>query len=237
MNLGSVWRTGIALPVRRPLLFLLVSLLLAGTDLMLWRLGIYDGASPAGGDVATVLAIKLALLFLWALAALRMADAPERPVGDALRVDKRQALWLAGTLLALALLFGLRLALTKLATLALPAPRTALVVGLLLYLIVSLLLLVRALPGWAGALLGDREAALGWSWRATRGRVAGSTAIVLLAILPPLALHVGLNLFWLAELPSLRLALLLADGAVMALTVAIAMASYRCLWLRAKAAP
>ena len=41
-------------------------------------------------------------------------DSPEASLGAALRLSRRQLGWLAGTLLALPLLFGLRLALTRL---------------------------------------------------------------------------------------------------------------------------
>jgi hypothetical protein len=229
----SIWRTAMALPFRRPFLFLFVSLLLAGTDIMLWRMGVYDGArAPAGANAAFLIA-KVAILLVWALLSLRLVDGPDRLIGAALRLNRRQLGWLAGTLPALALLFGLRLALTRLAALAL-APRAALIVGLILYLAISLTLLVRLLPAWIGVLLGDDEASIGWSWRATRGRVASLVLLVILAIAPIAALHIGLNLFWLAEAPAVRAATLLADGAVMALFVAIAMASYRALYLRAK---
>lgn len=234
MTLVSIWRAAIALATRRPFLFLIVSLLLAGTDVMLWRMGVYDGAKAPAGAGAAFLIAKLAILLVWALLALRLVDGPGRSAGAALRLDRRQLGWLAGTLLALPLLFGLRLALTRLAALALQ-PRPALIAGLILYLAISLTLLVRLLPAWIGVLLGDDEATLGWSWRATRGRVVSSVLLVILAIAPAAALHVGLNLFWLADAPAIRAGMLLADGAVMALLVGIAVASYRALYLRAKA--
>ena len=234
MTLLSIWRAAIALPARRPFLFLVVSLLLAGTDLMLWRMGIYDGAkAPAGTGVAFLIA-KLAILLSWALLALRLVDGPDRSIGAALRLDRRQLGWLAGTLPALALLFGLRLALTRLAGLALE-PRTALIAALVLYLVISLILLVRLLPAWIGVLLGDNGASLGWSWRATKGAVTPSVLLVITAIAPAAALHIALNLSWLADAPAFRAATLLVDGVVMALLVAIAMAAYRALYLRAKA--
>ena len=233
MTLLSIWRTAIALPRRRPLLFLIVSLLLAGTDLMLWRMGVYDGAKAPAGAGAAFLIAKLAILLVWALLALRLVDRPGRSIGLALRLERRQLGWLAGTLPALTLLFGLRLALTRLAGLVLE-PRAALVAGLVLYLAISLTLLVRLLPAWIGVLLGDDEASLGWSWRATKGRVIGSVLLVILAIAPAAALHIGLNLFWLAQAPTVRAATLLVDGAVMALLVTIAITSYRALYLRAK---
>ena len=234
MTLLSIWRAAIALPARRPFLFLIVSLLLAGTDLMLWRMGVYDGAKAPAGAVAAFLIAKLAILLSWALLALRLVDGPDRSIGAALRLDRRQLGWLAGTLPALALLFGLRLALTRLAGLALE-PKPALIAGLVLYLLIALTLLVRLLPAWVGVLLGDDAASLGWSWRAMKGRVIGSVLLIILAIAPAAALHIGLNLFWLAQAPAVRAATLLIDGAVMALLVAIAMASYRALYLRAKA--
>lgn len=234
MALLSIWRAAVALPARRPFLFLIVSLLLAGTDVMLWRMGVYDGAKASGGAGAAFLIAKLAILLVWALLALRLVDGPDRSIGAALRLDRRQWGWLVATLFALFLLLGLRLALTRLAGLAL-APRAALIAGLILYLAISLTLLVRLLPAWIGVLLGDHEASLGWSWRATRGKAAGSVLLVILAIAPAAALHVGLNLFWLAGAPAVRAIMLLVDGAVMALLVAIAVTSYRALYLRAKA--
>ena len=166
-----------------------------------------------------------------------MLEEPGRPLATALRVDGRQLRWLDGRLLALPPLFLLRLALTRLAGLALPDPRTALVAGMILYLLLSLARIVRLLPALIGVLLGDREAGLGWSWRATRDRTIGSVALILFALAPLLGLHVGINLFWLAEAPIVRLVLLVTDGPVMALVMMVAMASYRALWLRAKAAP
>lgn len=234
MTLLSIWRAAFALPARRPLLFLIVSLLLAGTDVMLWRMGVYDGAKASGGASAAFLIAKLAILLVWALLALRLVDAPGRSIGAALRLDRRQLAWLVVTLLALPLLFGLRLALTRLAGLAL-APRATLIAGLVLYLVISLTLLVRLLPAWIGMLLEDQEASLGWAWRETRGKVTGSVLLVILAIAPVAALHIGLNLFWLAEAPAVRAMTLLVDGLVMALLVAIAVTSYRALYVRAKA--
>ena len=136
---------------------------------MLWRMGVYDGARAPAGASAAFLIAKLAILLVWALLALRLVDSPDRSIGSALRLDRRQLGWLAGTLPALALLFGLRLALTRLAGLALEA-RAALIAGLVLYLLIALTLLVRLLPAWVGVLLGDAAASLGWSWRATKGR-------------------------------------------------------------------
>jgi hypothetical protein len=234
MTVLSIWGAAIVLPLRRPLVFLIVSLLLAGTDLMLWRMGVYDGArAPAGAGAAFMIA-KLAILLVWALLGLRLVDRPDRPIGSALHLDRRQLGWIAATLPALAVLFGLRLALTRLAGLAFES-RTALIAGLILYLAISLALLVRLLPAWIGVLLGDREASLGWSWRAMKGRVVSSVLLVILAIAPAAALHIGLNLFWLTDATAVRAAMLLADGAVMALFLTIAMASYRALYLRAKA--
>lgn len=239
MGVVSIWRAAGSLAVRRPFLFLAISVALAATDVLLWRMGLFDApaARPGGGAMAAFVAIKLALLCTWALAALRLAEAPDLPLGATLSLDGRQVRWLAGALSIFPLLLALRLVLTKLAALALPEPRTALIAGLALYLLLSLALLVRLLPGWVGALLGDRKATLPWSWRATRGHVLASAALVVTAIAPPIALHVGLNLFWLAEAPPPRLLSLVADGALMALAVLVAMASYRALWLRAKAAP
>jgi hypothetical protein len=236
MNPIAIWRVALMATARRPLLFLLFSLLLAGTDLMLWRMGAYDGgAMQAGaGARAAFLGGKLIVLLVWALLALRLAQAPDAPLGKALRLDRRQAGWIAGLLLLLPFLFGLRVALTRLAGLAIPDSRTALITALILYLAVSLALLVRLLPAWIGVLLGDRGASFGWSWRATKGKVIRSVLLVVAAITPAAALHIGLNLFWMANAPLLRAALLLADGGVMALLMAIAMASYRALYLRAR---
>jgi hypothetical protein len=237
MSPAAIWRAVARMAAHRPLLFLLVSLLLAGTDLMLWLMGVYDGgAAQAGaGARAAFLAAKLLVLLVWALLTLRLAQAPDAPVGEALRLDRRQAGWIAGVLLLLPFLFGLRIALTRLAGLAIPDSRMALVAALILYLAVSLALLVRLLPAWIGVLLGDRAASLAWSWRATKGQVVRSVLLVIAAIAPAAALHIGLNLFWMANAPVLRAALLLADGAAMALLMAIAMAGYRALYLRAKA--
>jgi hypothetical protein len=223
-----------ALPLRRPLLFLIVSLLLAGTDVLLWRMGVYAGARASAGASAAFVIAKLGILLVWALLGLRLMDSPEASLGAALRLSRRQLGWLAATLLALPLLFGLRLALTQLAGLALE-PRTALIAALVLYLAISLILLVRLLPAWIGVLLGDNGASLGWSWRATKGAVTPSVLLVITAIAPAAALHIALNLFWLADAPAFRAATLLVDGVVMALLVAIAMAAYRALYLRAKA--
>lgn len=232
----SIWRDQAALVARRPCLFLLVSLALAGTDLLLWRIGVYDGMQATTEASRGFLLAKLAILLGWALLALRLVGAPERPIGSALRLDRRQLGWLAGALLALPLLFGLRFALTKLAGLGL-APRAALLAGLILYLVISLILLVRLFPALIGTLLGDRTVSLRWSWRATGGRVPSAVLLVLLALAPLLALHVGLNLMSMTQGAALRATLLLADGAVMALLMATAMAAYRTLYLMAKAAP
>jgi hypothetical protein len=238
MNTLAIWRAAAGLAARRPFLFLFASLLLAGTDLILWRMGVYDGgaARANAGAKAAFLAGKLVVLLVWALLALRLAQAPVAPLREALRLDRRQAGWIAGMLLLLPFLFALRVALTRLAALVIPDPDRALIAALILYLAVSLALLVRLLPAWIGVLLGDREASLAWSWRATQKRVAGSVLLVIAAIAPAAALHIGLNMFWMARAPFLRVAALLADGAAMALLMAIAMASYRALYLRAKRA-
>jgi hypothetical protein len=230
----AAWRQAFALAARRPLLFLPVSLALAGTDLLLWSTGVLDGARPSSAAGAAFLIAKLAILLGWALLALRLLDAPDRAIGIALRLDRRQLGWLAGTLPVLLLLLGLRLTLTGLAALALP-PRPALIASLAVYLVVSMILLVRLLPALIGVLLGDRVASLGRSWRATRGWVFRAVAFLLMVMVPPLALHVGLTLVSTAQGGAIRAAILLADGAVMALALAVAMAGYRALWLRAKA--
>ncbi|HEV7659233.1 MAG TPA: hypothetical protein VGO55_05245 [Allosphingosinicella sp.] len=236
MSPAAIWRAVAGMAAHRPLLFFLVSLLLAGTNLMLWRMGAYDGGAAQAGAGARIafLAAKLVVLLVWALLALRLVQTPDAPAGEALRLDRRQAGWIAGVLLLLPFLFGLRIALTRLAGLAVPDPRMALIAALILYLAVSLALLVRLLPAWIGVLLGDRAASLAWSWRATKGYVVRSVLLVMAAIAPAAALHIGLNLFWMANAPLLRAALLLADGGAMALLMAIAMASYRALYLRAK---
>jgi hypothetical protein len=239
MNPAAIWRAALGVAARRPLLFLIAGLLLAGTDLMLWAMGVYDGAGAQAGAGAKAgfLLVKVGVLLVWGLLALRLAGEPGLPLASALRLDRRQLGWIAGMLPALALLFALRIALTRLAQLLLPDPRAALIAGLILYLPVSLALLVGLLPAWIGVLLGDDEASFGWSWRAMRGQVIRSVLIVILAIAPVAAVHVGLNLLPMAGTPMLRAASLLADGLVMALFMAIAAASYRALWLRAKAAP
>ena len=66
------------------------------------------------------------------------------------------------------------------------------------------------------------------------GTLIGSVLLVILAIAPAAALHVVLNLFWLAQARAVRAATLLFDGVAMALLLAIAMASSRALYLRAK---
>jgi hypothetical protein len=236
MNHVSIWRDALVLPLRHPLPFLAVSLLLWGTDIMLWRMGVYAGVGMSAGGGSAYLIVKVAILLVWALLVLRLMDAPGRSIGGALRLDRRQVGWLAGTLLVLSLLFGLRLALTRLAGLAFETG-TALIAGLILYLPIALFLLVRLLPALIGALLGDRAASLGWSWRATAGRVLDAVLLVLLALAPLLVLHVGLNLLPMTQASASRVALLLIDGAAMALLIATAMASYRALYLRAKAAP
>jgi hypothetical protein len=236
MNPLSVWRDQAALVARHPSLVLLVSLALAGTNLLFWRLGGYDGVRTTPGATAAFLLAKVAILLAWALLALRLVDMPERSIGSALRLDRQQLGWLAGTLLALPPLYGLRVTLTKLAGLGL-IPPAALAVGLILYLIISLILLVRLFPALIGVLLGDRAVSLGWSWRATAGRVLSAVGFVLLALAPLLALHAGLNLLSMTRAPALRATLLLADGAVMALLMATAMTGYRALYVRAKAAP
>jgi hypothetical protein len=236
MNPFPIWRQQAVLIARHPSLLLLVSLALTGTDLLLWGIGAYDGGkTPAGASVAFLI-VKLAILLGWALLSLRLLDASDRSISSGLGLDRRQLRWLAATLVALPLLFGLRLALTMLAGLVLP-PRAALVAGLIFYFVISLVLLLRLLPALIGVLLGDRAASVGWSWRATKGRTASAVALVLLALAPLLALHVGLNLLAMAQAAATRLTLLLADGAAMTLLMAVAMACYRALYLRAKAAP
>ena len=236
MNPLPVWRQIATFAARCPALFLLASLALAATDLLLWRLGLYDGERPPGGPAAAVLLAKVAILPLWALLALRLLDDPGKRPGEALRLDGRQFKWLAGTLLLLPLLFGLRLALTRLAGLV-AAPPAALIAGMVLYLILSLILLVRLLPALIGVLIGDQVASLAWSWRATSGRALASVVFILAVLAPLVALHVGFNLGALRQAATARAVLLILDGAAMALLMASAMAGYRALYLKAKAAP
>ena len=239
MDAPAIWRAALSVAARRPLLFLIAGLLLAGTDLMLLAMGVYDGAGAqaSAGAKAGFLLVKIGVLLVWGLLVLRLAGQPDLSLAGALRLNRRQTGWIAIMLPALALLFALRIALTRLAQLLLPDPRAALIAGLVLYLPVSLALLVRLLPAWIGVLLGDEQATLSWSWQAMRGQVIRAGLIVILAIAPVAAIHVGLNLFPMGGARALRVAALLADGVVMALFIAVAAASYRCLWLRAKAAP
>jgi hypothetical protein len=215
--------------------------LLAGTDAMLWDMGVYDGAARAEvgtGALAGFLVAKLLVLLVWGLAALRLVDDPARSLGSALKIDRRQAGWIAGMLLLLPLLAALRMTLTRLAEAVLAPlgadPKAPIIVGAVLYLCVSLSLLARILPGWAGVLIGDRQAGLAWSWRASRGAVLRSVALLMLAIAPAAILHFGINLFWLSGNPLLRAVTLLADGAIIAFFVTIAAAGYATLYYRAR---
>ena len=242
-GLLSVWRSAWSAILRRPLPFLAASLALSGTNVMLWRMGVYEGAArgeTGGAALASFLLTKLIVLLAWGLAAMRLVDDPRLPAAKLLRIDRRQAAWLGGMLLMLPLLLTLRISIAKavgalLAPFA-PDPRAAAATALLLYLAASLGLLVRILPGWAGVMIGDREAGLAWSWRASRGQALRSIGLLFAALLPAGAVHFGNNLLWLSKLPALRAATLLADGAIMALYVAIAAAAYVSLHRRAKAA-
>ena len=241
-SIASVWRRAGTAAAQRLPLFLAASLALAGTNVMLWTMGVYDGASRAeigGGALAAFLLVKVVILLGWALASIRLAHDPERAAGELLKIDRRQAGWIAGMLLLLPVMLGLRIVLTQAAGAVLGPlgadPKATLAAGLVLYLVLSLFVLVRILPGWAGVLIGDREAGLGWSWAATRGSVLRSIGLVLAAVVPMGAVHFGNNLLWVPDVPALRAATLLADGAIMALYVLVAASAYVTLYHRAKA--
>jgi hypothetical protein len=215
--------------------------LLTGTDLLQWRIGLFDGVTGASADrglLAFLLVSKLTITLAWLLVTVRLAHDPA--TFSLLRLTRRQLLWLGGLLLILPVALAVRLVLQKVLGALLaplePDPRTVMLAGVLAYLAMFMWLQVRFIPALIGVLLGNAEAGLGWSWRRTRGLVLSFIATLLLALLPLFALHFGNSLIWTPEAPVLRLAVLLFDGAVMAALILVGSGAYVSLYRSAKAA-
>ncbi len=238
-QVGRTWAMAAATIAGRPLPFVTAAALLTATDLLAWKLGMFDGARSAEADRGLLIAFivsKLLIIVGWLLTSVRLAFDPADP--RPLRLGRRQISWLGGLLLVMPVALLARFIIQKLVGTLLapigPDPRTVLLLSVLTYLAAFLYLQLRLMPSLIGGLLRDREAGLGWSWRGTRGIAGRFVAIILLAMLPLFVLHFGNSLVWLPSAAGPRFLVLTFDGAVMAALLLTASASYVALYRAAK---
>jgi len=239
-----IWFGAARVACRRPLLAACFAALLAATNMLQWRLGVFDGATardiaPAG--LALFLGSKLAVVLALSLAGLRLAADAAMPLRRAIALDRRQVRWLLGTLafipLALLLRIAVQAAVGSVLT-PLGAGRAAVTaVTLGLYMLLIFTLYARINPGWTGVMLGDRDAGLRWSWAATRGRAVGLVALFLAALVPPLAIHFAANFALLGDAVLQRAIVLTLDGAVMLMFTLVATGAYVFIYRQVRQTP
>jgi hypothetical protein len=239
-TIGAAWGRAAQVVVARPLPFAIAALMLAATDFLLWQIGAFDGVKagdPDRGLLALFLVGKLLIILAWLLSSFRLAADPATP--SLLRLSKRQGLWIMCLFLIMPLALAARMVLTKGAGLALaplaPDPRTISLLGIALYLMAFMYFQMRLFPGLVGVLLGDKEASLRWSWRAMKGRVLASVAVIIGTMLPLFAIHFGNSVYWLPEGATARAIVLLFDGAIMAFLMLSSSAAYVSIYRGAKA--
>ncbi len=234
-QIGANWGGGAAIVRGRPVPFLVATALLIGTDMLQWRIGLFDGVPASQADkglLAAFLVGKLVVSLGWVLAGLRLAHDVATP--RLLALSKRQLLWIGGFFLLMPVALVARTVLTQaLMPLGLD-PRATLLLGILAYLALFLYLQVRLMPAFVGVLLGDPDASLGWSWRATRGLALPFIVALILSAAPLFTLHFGNSLIWLPEAFAARVLVLAFDGAVMAALLLVSSSAYAGLYGRAE---
>ncbi|QPQ55397.1 hypothetical protein IC614_01945 [Allosphingosinicella flava] len=238
-TIGAAWGRAAQVAAARPLPFLAATLALAGTDFLLWQMGVFDGIKGRDADralLATFLIGKLLIILIWLLASFRLAA--DSWAGSVLRLDKKQGLWIGGLFLFMPVALAFRVALTKIAAILMaplgPDPRIISLGGIALYLMTIMYFQMRFAPALIGVLLGDGEASLRWSWRAMKGKVGAAIAAIVGMMLPLFAIHYGISLYWLPQSSVARGAVLLFDGAVMAFLMLASSAAYIAIYRLAK---
>jgi hypothetical protein len=242
-DIVAAYRALLRIVRERPYIPLAVALLMAATDLLAERAGFMDGITlrhAAKAAVALFVLPKLLVMLAAYIGFVRLAGDTRLGIAAVLALSGRQLKWLGATFVLLLGLLGVMIGL-KLAMLALVAAlglsnAVASVLAMLVYLVVELTLMARLLPAFAGVMIGDPAAGLGWSWARTRGRIVATVVLMLALIIPLQVLHGGLTIAAVAQQGGVRMALILLDGGAMALILAAIGCAHRQLYVRAAAA-